>query len=335
MLDVIIVGAGTAGLHLAKKLSDLNVTVLERKKIIGEKACSGLYSSDMEKIEKIPKEAIEHRIEKMILHSPSDKTIDVKIKQRPWVVDRKIFNRLLAEKLDVHVGEELINFSVDNYVSVKTNKRTLISKILVGADGSNSTVRNSFGIKPQDIVNGLIAYVDEEDYSDYVDVWIDKNICKDGFLWKIPRGKRTEYGMLGYHSNFKQLEKFFGLDNYEKKAAIIPAGFHKTFFNRVLLLGDAACQTKPWSLGGVLYGFVAGDIAADVIRKNLEKPNEKNLEEYEIRWKRDLWESIQKGLFFREIFKSFNNKKIDSVFEDFGSLIKDLDMDHPFLNIPL
>ena len=66
-------------------------------------------------------------------------------------------------------------------------------------------------------------------------------------------------------------------------------GFQKTFFPRTLLVGDAASQVKPWSGGGVIYGFTCAGIAADVIKKAIEENNfsEEFLEEYEIRWKRE------------------------------------------------
>jgi len=332
MYDVIIVGAGTAGLHLARKLSDLNVLVLEKKQTIGEKTCSGLYSSDLEKFEKIPKEAKEHRIEGLVLHSPSGKEIDLKIKQRPWVVDRKKFNKLLAEGVNIKTGEEVKDLDFGKKVKVKTKTNVFESKILVGADGGNSFVRNFFGEKPKELVTGLIVYVNKQDCGNNVDVWVDKNLTKDGFLWKIPRGERIEYGMLGTDISFKKLERFFKLNMYEREASFIPAGFHKTVFDRTLLLGDAACQTKPWSLGGVLYGFVAGDIAADVIKKNLDEEN--SLKMYETLWKKKLGKSIKRGLLFRDVFKKIDNKKVDLLFGGIRALkIKNFDMDHPFLNV--
>lgn len=346
--DIIIVGGGPVGLYTASLLQkDFKVLVLEKEKELGKKACSGLYSKKI--FEFVPQgHFIENEIDGCTLYSPSGSKKHFEIKQKPFVVDREEFNKFLAEGLEnLKIGckVEVIEFLQDSKnsktktngtndgVKVKTNQGEFHSEIIIGADGSRSIVRQHWQAKPFEIVSGLIGMVEQDDSSRDVGVWFDKKLTEDGFLWKIPRGKRIEYGMLGLDVSYTKLEKFFGLKNYQKIAAPIPVGLQKSFFERTLLIGDAASQTKPWSLGGVLFGFLAANVAKNVLKQAFDRQDfsEKKLEGYEIGWKKEFGGAIEKGMFFREFYKELDNKKIDEVFEKVdGFGLNDVDMDNPF-----
>ena len=336
--DIIIVGGGPVGLYTAKLLQkDFKVLVLEKEKELGKKACSGLYSKKI--FEFVPEgDFIENEIDGCTLHSPNGVKKHFDIKQRPFVVDREEFNKFLAEGVEsLKIGCKVESIetgkvNVDG-IKVKTNQGEFHSDIIIGADGSRSVVRQHWKAKPFEIVSGLIAMVEQDDSSRDVGVWFDKKQTEDGFLWKIPRGKRVEYGMLGLDVSYSKLEKFFGLKNYQKIAAPIPVGLQKSFFERTLLIGDAASQTKPWSLGGVLFGFLAANVAKRVLKNCFDKQNfsEKDLQGYESGWKKEFGGAIEKGMFFREFYKELDNKKIDEVFKHVdGFGLNDVDMDNPF-----
>jgi len=328
--DIIIVGGGPVGLYCAHQLKDFNVLVLEKEKELGKKACSGLYSKKI--FEFVPEgDFIENEIEGCVLNSPSGIVRKCPIKQRPFVVDREEFNKSLAEGLDIKMECKVESLEIGESVKVKTSQGDFESDFIIGADGSRSTVRDYWNVKPEGLVSGLIAMIDEKDSSREVGVWFDKNQTEDGFLWKIPRGKRIEYGMLGLDVSYKKLEEFFGLKKYQKIAAPIPVGSQKSFFNRTLLIGDAASQTKPWSLGGVLFGFQAANISKGVLKKCFDKQDfsEPMLKDYEILWKKEFGDVIQKGMFFREIYKNLDNKSVDKIFKQ-ADFLDEVDMDNPF-----
>ena len=79
-------------------------------------------------------------------------------------------------------------------------------------------------------------------------------------------------------------------------AAPIPLGLIRTSFERVILLGDAACQVKPWSGGGIVWSFAAAEIAARKIRKALKSGDMGILEEYDREWKAELAPLIRRGM---------------------------------------
>lgn len=351
--DVIVAGGGPAGSYIGSLLQEsLNVLVLESKKSPGGKACSGLVSKDIRKF--IPVDGlIENEIDFCKLYSPSGKKAELSIKQGTFALDRDELDSFLASKIkNIKFETKVESVEIKDCVKVKTNKGEFNSKMVVGADGNNSIVRGFWDVKPIDSVLGLMTMVEEKDCSGFFEVWFDSEIVKDGFLWRIPRGERVEYGVLGANVKFDVMEDFFKIKSgglgtgkvykagfqcaCERRASPIPTGFHKTFFDKTILVGDAAAQTKPWSFGGIYYGMVCGKIGAETIKKAFEKNNfsEKSLEEYEIKWKAQLEKSISMGMMFREFYQELDNKKIDQCFEVMKKAgIKELDMDHPLTNI--
>jgi len=336
MYDVIIVGAGPIGLYTAIILEKkLKVLVLEKSQELGKKACSGLYSTNINDVIKFEKGWIEHEVRGAILHSPG---VDIKVEKEgtaAFVVNRELFTRGLEKRVksriikncsvkSIHVGE--------TNVRCRTNQGDYDAKMIIGCDGVNSVVRSHFKQRPQEVVNGLMAVLDKKDSSRHVELWFDAEKLPDGFYWKIPRGKTTEYGMLGSKVTYKQLEAFFKINKYEKQAAPIPIGPCKSYFNRAILIGDAAGITKPWSGGGIMYGIRCADVAKSVIFKAFKqnKFTEQALKEYEDLWKDILGRHITMGMFFRSLLKQMNNKSLDMVFDRFKKRnISKLDMDFP------
>jgi geranylgeranyl reductase family protein len=335
MYDVVIVGGGAVGLFTASLLEKkLNLIVLEEHKNIGHKVCSGLISTNLRKFVPIKNGFIEHKVTKAVLHFPYNKTIELRKSDVAYIINRKKFDEFLASRLEseIKLGVKVkdIKFERDG-VEIVTSKDNLKSKVVLGCDGAYSFVRRCLGEKPKEIVNGLIAVKNQQNYDDFVEMWFDLEILKDGFFWKIPRGETTEYGALG-SVNFEMIEKFFNIKDYNKGAAPIPIGPVKSYSNRVLLIGDAAGTTKPWSGGGIIYGFTCAEIASKIILKAFEKNNftEDYLRTYEAEWKKKLGKSIAMGMVFREMLKEMSNKELSILVEKMsGANLNKLDMDFP------
>ncbi|MBI2675482.1 MAG: NAD(P)-binding protein [Candidatus Aenigmarchaeota archaeon] len=340
MHDIAIVGAGASGLYLASLLEkEFDVVVIEEHKQAGGKACSGLYSANIEKFVDINESWIEHAVEGAVLHSPNSTEVKVtKGKTAAYVMNRDLFDRHLASGLScpLKFDTRVEKIKIGNHVKLLTDKGIFESRMVIGADGANSAVRRHFKTSPKEIVNGIIAITNQQDCSKNVDLWFNKKLISDGFFWKIPRGKRTEYGALGRNINYNMLESFFRLRDYKKHAAFIPIGPCKSYFDRCLLIGDAAGITKPWSGGGVLYAFNCAKIAKNVIKTAFDRNDfsERVLKSYEGQWKTKLGINIALGLVAREALKSMADRDIDSLFAKFNEKkMSRLDMDFPFADI--
>lgn len=334
--DIIIVGAGPVGLYTASLLEKtLNVLVLEQQKVIGHKACSGLISTNIDRFLN-PGDSVEHKVSGAVLHSPSNTVIELKKKKTAaYVINRKRFDRLLAENLSCPVKTGVFVKEIKNNpdgISVKTTQGNFKSKVLIGCDGAASTIGQHINQRPSEILTGLVALTEEKNRSKNVDLFFNKNFVRDGFLWKIPRGHATEYGAMGSGINFSVLESFFKIKNYEKRAAPIPIGSCKTFSDRILLTGDAAGQVKPWSGGGIIFGFTAARIAARTLRTCFRKNDftSETLETYEKEWKKEIGKEISFGLIGREMLKDLTNEELDNLFRNLQTRkFSHLDMDFP------
>lgn len=337
MRDVIIVGAGPVGLYLASLLEKkLKVLVLDKNPVFGRKADSGLYSTHLKEFLPLQKEWIEHEVSTAKLHSPSGEEVVVKKSSTAaYVVDREKFTVWLAKQVNspIHLKTTVKEISITDIVTIKTNSGSFKSRLLVGCDGASSLVRKHFGVKPQQLLNGLIAITKEENHHPWVDLYFDKTLINDGFFWKIPRGKTTEYGALGKNVNYHDLEHFFKIKKYEKRAAFMNLGLFKTFFPHTILVGEAAGQVKPWSLGGIIFGFSCSQIARDIIFKAFERKDfsEAMLKKYDDAWKKKIGKTIRMGMFFRNQFEKMDNPQMDSYFRTFKKipLLSRLDMDFP------
>lgn len=342
--DVIVVGAGPAGLYSTRLLEKrFNVLVLEEDKEIGKPIqCSGLVSKNLDNFVKVDGDCIENEIKGAIFHSKNSEFRLEKSASIARVIDRNRFDSSLARglKSNILTGTMVTGIEIgEDGVKVKAEPggKEFVSRMVLGCDGPNSIVRNHFGVRPAEIIRGLIAITKEKDSSGLVELWFDKELLDDGFFWKIPRGESVEYGMLSKDADFAKLEKFFTSKlkgkSYERRAGMIPIGIQKTYFPRTLLVGDSACQVKPWSGGGVVYGMICAGIASDVVSKAFGSKDfsEDFLKQYEDRWKKEIGRSITMGLMFREFLKDIDNQGIEKIFDKIKKKgIDNLNMDFPF-----
>jgi digeranylgeranylglycerophospholipid reductase len=341
MFDIVVVGAGPVGLYTAKLCEDMGyrAVVLEEHGKIGEPLkCSGLISRNIERFFPGIREwgVVENEVDSAVLHSPKGELV-LKKKDAAYVIDRPKFDRKLGSmvKSEILFGRRAGSVVVrKDRVEVNTEKGKVEGKVVMGCDGANSVVAKGLCVKPREKIKGLIGITKEKANSKNVDLYFDKEKLRDGFFWKIPRGRKLEYGVLGRDVKFDDLEKFFGIREYERFAGLIPVGsVKKSYFNRILLVGDAAGQVKPWSGGGVIYGLASARIASSVIRKAFESNDfsENVLKEYETRWRSKMGKQIGFGLLLRRILRAVNNTQLEMLLKtgklvDFGRM----DMDFIF-----
>lgn len=250
---VAIIGGGINGLYLAQKLSQQGnkVTVFEKKTRIGKKACSGMFSERILGLIPESRKLIKNEINSVIINFPKK---EIKIDfSRKFLIMNHFDLDVLAADLAKKAGAEIVlgcdvNFLPKGFSAV------------IGCDGPNSFVRRTLGLKNPDFRLAIQGFVPEKDSSDFVETWA----VEDGFIWKIPRGKETEYGIIADPRKARSLLDKFLIENKIKldkeEAGLVPQGFIIPFHPSITLCGDAAGLTKPWSGGGVVWGLMAADI---------------------------------------------------------------------------
>jgi digeranylgeranylglycerophospholipid reductase len=336
MHDIVVCGGGPVGLYSARLLEErgFRVAAIEEHGRIGlPNHCSGLVSRRLEKFVPLD-DFIEHEVRGAIIHSPRKSVKLEKRRTAAYVIDRERFDKSLAKgmKSEMIFGTKVgsVDFHGD-FLEVNTDKGTFKSKALLGCDGANSVIRRQIGSRPGKLLNGIIAIESREDFSDYVELFFDRERLGDGFFWKIPRGATAEYGMMGSMVSFDQLERFFGIRDYEKRGGVINTGFCRTYSERTLLVGDAACQVKPWSGGGVIYGLTCARIAADTVTRAFERNDfsREFMRSYEREWRKAIGKQIRLGMLFWNAYSRIQNRHIDAALSLVGKtgLMNLLDMD--------
>lgn len=251
-MRVAIVGCGIMGAYLGWKLSQQNhrVDIYERHKKVGKQACSGMISQRLWNFIPKKQELIENEITHCKIYFPK-KTVVLNFKPSFVLVRRPELDRYIAALAKKAGARILLGKKIEN---LETYDR------VIGCDGSLSAVRRGLGLPDPSFYLGLQAFVPEPNYNKFVETWPTPN----GFIWKIPRGQKVEYGLMEKPGKARKLFGKFckerGLNFNKIEAAIIPQGTIIPKNKKITLCGDAAGLTKPWSGGGVIWGLTAANI---------------------------------------------------------------------------
>jgi len=328
--DMAIVGAGPAGSRLASLLAkDMDIILLEEHESIGEPVqCGGLVSPKA--VCEITRGSVICEIRDFTLHSPAGNRIDLHSESpRGIVIDRRLYDRSLAEAANDKGAKLLLGMRVANakkteeHIELKCksagDSRTIMAKLVVGADGPKSTIRKFMGAKPFELhYRGaqMIGRLDSE-ISGNVEMWIGNEVAPGFFAWKIPSEDSVRIGLstiseespMSYLKRFCRRE-FPDFDVTSKHSGQIPIGpLGPLSRGRVCLIGDAAGQTKPLTGGGVYLGKRAAELLAiSVIKKG---PNDEALMLYDERFRDEFEHDLSRAWLLRKIINSMSDSKLE------------------------
>ncbi len=277
--DVIIVGAGPAGLKAAETLADggKKVLVLEQKKVIGDKVCAGgLTLRDFEL--GIPKSIVDKKFSKVIFHTPLQKTV---VKQKDFfvaTVDRKKLGKWMAKQASKSGAEIRTNSRVGNIEKnhVVVGKEKIRFKYLIGADGSNSIVRKSLGLNDKNVLLA-IQYRTKKKFKN-LEVFFDYKKWGPFYAWIFPHKTYSEVGtatdsMFMKTNNLKKsLDSWckgkFDTSKAEFRAHTIRYGYKGFKFGNKFLVGDAGGFASSFTGEGICFAILSG---IDAARKVMDK----------------------------------------------------------------
>ncbi len=315
---ITVVGGGPAGLRCAALVAreGFETTVLEEHSTVGRPVqCAGLISRTGLKELDIGLNEEDFSVNKIFgakIFSPRGEKLQVKSRKPvALVIDRFRFDQLLyrqavKEGVAVKLGSKLIDFTWSSlFIETRGHGELYKSKVVVGADGTNSVIRHSMhpGIGGESFVHALQYRAEGSFDPKMVELYFGK-YAKGFFAWVIPESDRIARIGLGVRVG-QGVEKCMRIFLHEKKlgarplsksSSLIPIRepLKKNMENNVLLLGDAAFQTKATTGGGIVMGLNAAKAAAESIANHMKhgsplKEYEKNLsavnKELSIHWK--------------------------------------------------
>ena len=287
--DIIIVGGNLAGNYLASLLAQkgLQPLVIEEHSAdqIGRPVhCTGIISQKILRLVDIPADVILNRIRSAEIYSPSGLHVSIGSQnEEPVVVDRAELDRhfyevAVAEGAQYVTGQRVKDLKItNNSVKIFTNKGTFASNIIVGADGPLSVVARHLGVS-HDHIFGVQAWVKMPEFPyDKTDLYMHP-YWRDFFGWIVPEGNGICRVGLAARDKPNTCFKYFlrqrGISRsqfVETHGGIIPMGFlGSQAFSRAILVGDAACQVKASTGGGIVMLVLAAQIAAPALIEAVE-----------------------------------------------------------------
>ena len=334
LYDAIVVGGALSGSRTAELIAKngRNVLLIEEHEKIGLPCkCTGLVSwRTPEILKKIPKRLVVNKLDKGSFYAPDGTNFVLKSKKSAYVLDRTGLDRFLFEQA-VKAGakvktEHFETFRYDNgHVKVKTSKGVYPTKILIGADGANSTVAQKANLPmPKNIFVGLQTTA-SGNFEQFAELWFGKNTAPNFFAWVVPENEEiARIGVSAPTSPKPYYERFLEtrLNHNGLKpdvAGIIRFGVMRdTVADRIMLVGDAACMVKPLSGGGISYGLIGSQICADAVDKALEENRfdyQFLKENYDLEWKKILVPAIDKGMMLRRMLYLLPDTQMNLLFK--------------------
>ena len=334
-MKIVIVGAGPVGCYTAQLLTRMGYKpiLLEEHSRLGKPVqCAGIVSSKLFPKTKsfISEEAIINRINGFSISSPWVEEFSINIPGIACIINREKFDINMGKDLDIRLDKRVSYIEKENnYYCVNTGQgETFKADILIGADGPDSIVRNYLidnYSKNNSNINSKINYYFGMQYQiqlyenytklsdDLIQVFFDNNI--PFFLWIIPESKeKLRVGVVAENAK-NILNEFIESQNIKGEiidviAGKIPMGFISTYYNNIALVGDAACQVKPLTGGGLSYGIQSARLLAGCIQEG-------HLNKYDQRWKKKFGKEIQFGLKARNIYENLDSEQREKIFNLF------------------
>lgn len=351
--DVAVIGGGPVGSQVAFRLAGMgyHTIVLEKKEnLTGPVCCTGIVSRECVETYSIPDSVIYRWVKSAQLFSPAMKQLRVwRDTPQAAILNRSAFNMLWTDRAQsagveystssevrrIQPGKKLVSIDVLHVGEI----RTITARVVVVATGFGSWLIDRLGLKGAgDFVMGAQAEVETKDV-DELEVYFGNKIAPSFFAWLVPTvpGKAL-VGVLSRRNPPAYLRSLLSKLVMEGKIVSGDVAFtyggvplkplSRTYSERMLVVGTAAGQVKPLTGGGIYFGLLCADIAANTLNRCLSTGDlsADKLAGYQRSWKRRLGRELRNGYRARRIFEKLDDRQLDRIFRiiDTSGLIDEL-----------
>jgi len=342
LYDVAVIGGGPVGSYVAYKLAGMGygVVVLEQKERLGEQVCcTGIIGKECVDSFAVDDHVILRWVNSVKLFSPSGKLLRLQRQEdRVCIIDRAAFDVAMAGRAQDKGAEYVLNSPVRNIeiggdrvrveVARQGERSNFEARAAVIATGSGSRLVEGLGLgKISRFVMGAQAEVETVGI-DEVEVYFGQKIAPGFFAWLVPTSPpRALVGLLSHRSPRLYLErlmssllaqgKIVSTEDELSYGGIPLKPLSRTCGERLLVVGGAAGQVKPITGGGIYYGLLCADLAADNLHRALETNSlsARSLANYEREWKRKIARELKMGYWVRRFYGHLSDRQIDKIFD--------------------
>ena len=342
MYDVVVIGGGPIGSYTAYRMAVMGhkVVVLERKRKPGGKpCCTGIVGQECISAFNIDTNVILRRVNSARLYSPSGNQLRLWREEiQACVLDRAAFNLSMVHRAQGSGVEYIFDCPAIN-LEIKGDKITvLVSRlgtntriesgvaVIANGFGGNLCERSALG-RSDDFTVGTQVEVETASIEE-VEVYFGRERAPGFFAWLVPTSPCTgRVGLLSRKNTGEYFKKLLNSLTTEGKIVStmtvpdfgrIPLKpLSRTYGERMIAVGDAAGQVKPTTGGGIYYGLLCADIAADTLHYALEDNDlsAKRLGSYERMWKKRLGRELRVGYWARKLFECISDRQLDQLFD--------------------
>jgi flavin-dependent dehydrogenase len=341
--DVVIIGAGLAGLQCAKLLSRQGAKILlvDRKIDLTKGVhTTGIFVRKTLEDFDFPAGTLGKAVRNVTLYSPRLKALRLESEKDEFRVGKMgvLYESLLRECLASGVefsngtryilaAPSAVTRGADTIVKLEKNGTAfdVRAKVLIGADGANSRVAKDLQLdENQEWIVGYeeVFHCSNMDGEPRLHCFLDGALAPGYLAWIADDGEEIHIGVGGYAANFNPREalklfkektkKLFDLSGAklaETRGGRIPVGgvLRRIASEHGLLIGDAAGAVSPLTAGGLDPAMRLSRLAAEIVWERLQTSDAKVLLEYSGELFRARFVS---RLWMRRIIKSFTNQRL-------------------------
>jgi flavin-dependent dehydrogenase len=310
--DVVVVGAGLAGLQVSRLLAEnhLRVVLVDRKPRLSQAVhTTGIFVRRTLEDFSLPEDCLGPVVRDVTLYSPARRQLDLHSPHDEFRVGRmgKLYERFLDAAIRSGVEWMPATHFVDvsetgDGSSLKLKRReaivTVNTRYMVGADGAASRVapalkldqNREFIVGVEEVLEGVPLVGPPRFHC-----FLDASLAPGYLAWAVHDGEQVHIGVGGYPARFdpvdglRRFRSSLGrILNFEKAKLVerrggrIPVGgvLSQIANSKGLLLGDAAGAVSPLTAGGLDPCMRLSQYAAAVIVDYLHSGDVATLKPY-------------------------------------------------------
>lgn len=310
--DVVVIGAGLAGLQCARLLgrAGLKILLVDRKQTLRHSIhTTGIFVRRTLEDFDIPEDCLGPAVSDVTVYSPTRRSLQLSSSRDEFRVGRmgQIYERFLEQSQQQGV-EWMAGTRYSNYSRLKNDavlrldsnhaSRWVKARYVVGADGANSRVGRDLQLdRNSEWIVGLedVYHRNDRGGTPRLHCFLDRKLAPGYLAWIADDGEEVHVGVGGYPALFDPAN---ALDSFhrsvgnivdlnsvrwiERRGGRIPVGgvLRRIANEQGLLVGDAAGAVSPLTAGGLDPCMRLSTLAAQVIIKYLATNNAAVLETY-------------------------------------------------------